>query len=378
LNESFEFVVNGRVIESEVSETAALFPRIREQLSVDGCARKFFIHDSRIESTDLRSLELVLSGEMKSEEGCQGCLIGFLGNEIFDRLFLNFSKSTEEKNLFELKKKSRINFESMDVSVLSIESLDSLLLNESISVESEDALLRHILKLGEGYRDLLRHIQVEFLSEDGLSLLSESVDIPPESVWEIVVDRITHPTFPDLRIMSDIPKIFAEFRGKLFSLLWRGSRDGFSASKFHGRCDGQANTLTLIFDTNGNIFGGFTPLQWESLVWNRKAGNENNTFKTDENQKSFVFTLKNPHNFPARKFALKADKKDRAIICDSEFGPFFPGGFCVSDNCNTNIESRAGMFGLCYTNDTGLDRETFLAGSRSFQVKEIEVFEITA
>jgi hypothetical protein len=55
-----------------------------------------------------------------------------------------------------------------------------------------------------------------------------------------------------------------------FSLLWRGSRDGFGASQFHGRYDSHANSLTLIWDTNGNIFGGFPLLKRESLVWNRK------------------------------------------------------------------------------------------------------------
>jgi hypothetical protein len=37
------------------------------------------------------------------------------------------------------------------------------------------------------------------------------------------------------------------------------------------------------------------------------------SYKADHSLKSFVFTLKNPHNFPVRKFALKAEKKDRAI-----------------------------------------------------------------
>jgi hypothetical protein len=172
LNESFEIIVNGRVIESEVSEPAALFPIIRDQLSVDGCARKFFVEDSRIESTDIHSFELVLSGEISSNFGFQGFLIGLFGNEMFDQLFVNCSKSAEEKSLFELNPESRTNFESPDVSLLSIESLDSLLLNESISVESEDPLLCHILKLGGGFRDLLRHIQLAFVTEDGLSLVS--------------------------------------------------------------------------------------------------------------------------------------------------------------------------------------------------------------
>jgi hypothetical protein len=81
-----------------------------------------------------------------------------------------------------------------------------------------------------------------------------------------------HAQRTDSLIVSDFPGIFAEFRGKQFKLLWRGSRDGFGASQFHGRCDAHSNTLTVILDTEGNIFGGFTPLEWESRVWNGKRG----------------------------------------------------------------------------------------------------------
>jgi hypothetical protein len=62
-------------------------------------------------------------------------------------------------------------------------------------------------------------------------------------------------------IVAHFPDIFAEFRGKRLSLLWRGGRDGFGARDFHRRCDGHANTLTLILDTKGNTFGGFTPVE---------------------------------------------------------------------------------------------------------------------
>jgi hypothetical protein len=37
----------------------------------------------------------------------------------------------------------------------------------------------------------------------------------------------------------------------------------------------------------------------------------------------------------------------------------------------------ATFLGNPYTNDTGLDGRTVFTGSRAFQVKEIEVFEIT-
>jgi hypothetical protein len=68
----------------------------------------------------------------------------------------------------------------------------------------------------------------------------------------------------DSLIVADFQALFAEFGGKRFVLLWRGSRDGFAACDFHCRCDGRAPTLTLIQDTEGNIFRGFTPVEWDS------------------------------------------------------------------------------------------------------------------
>jgi hypothetical protein len=121
----------------------------------------------------------------------------------------------------------------------------------------------------------------------------------------------------------------------------------------------------VILDPKGNIFGGFTPVEWES-----ERG-----IKADDTLNSFLFTLKNPLDVSARRFALKAGKKHQAINCCSEFGPcFYDIG--VYDSCNTNTSSWASV-GDSYTNDTGLGNNIVFTGSRYFQVKEIEVFEIT-
>jgi hypothetical protein len=128
----------------------------------------------------------------------------------------------------------------------------------------------------------------------------------------------------------------------------------------------------VILDTEGNIFGGFTPVEWESRTSSPWC-------KADDSQKSFLFTLKNPHNIPARRFALKAKKKSEAIYCDSGAGPIFGGYPCdiyVSDDCNANTRSSTSL-GISYTNDTGLDARVVFTGSENFRVKEIEVFEIT-
>jgi hypothetical protein len=122
--------------------------------------------------------------------------------------------------------------------------------------------------------------------------------------------------------------IFEDFKQQKFSLLWRGSRDGFKAQQFHTFCDGHPNTLTLILDTDGNVFGGFTPVEWELGMGMCKA---------DPSLKSFLFTLMNPHNVPARRFALNAERKDEAIYCWSDCGPHFCD-IVVSDDCNTNTK----------------------------------------
>jgi hypothetical protein len=212
---------------------------------------------------------------------------------------------------------------------------------------------------------------MRFLSASRLATLAERLVSPAEWAWDGIAEHLLIPllpctAMPDSAIISDFPEIFAEFRGKWFSLLWRGGRDDFGAGDFHSRCDDHANTLTVVLETNGNVFGGFTQVEWAN----------NCAFKADANLKSFLFTLKNPHNVPARRFALKTEKKDWAIGCFSNWGP----QFCDIDvlhDCNANTVSFISDFGHSYANNTGLDGTTFFPGSLSFKVKEIEVFGIT-
>jgi hypothetical protein len=231
------------------------------------------------------------------------------------------------------------------------------------------------LSLREEYRPLLNRIEIRFLSASGLAILIEHFAFLPECVCWGILDCLLHPPPPSgwtSAIVPDFPTLFEDFMGKQFTLLWRGSRDGFGYPDFHRRCDGHPNTLTVILDTNGNIFGGFTPVEWESTrIRNSKA---------DPSLKSFLFTLKNPHNFPPRRFALKADQSYRAVYHATDWGPHF-SDIGVSDSCNTNTVSHAHCFGSAYTNNTGLGGHpgvnAFLTNPSHFQVKEIEVFEIT-
>jgi hypothetical protein len=180
----------------------------------------------------------------------------------------------------------------------------------------------------------------------------------------------------DSLIVREDPPLFEEFQMKTWVLLWRASRDGFTAREFHRRCDGHKNTLMLSEDTDGNVFGGFTPVEWESRT--------RNFYKGDDSLRSFLFTLRNPHGVPPRKFALKERMKKYAIWCYSGLCAAF--GNC-SSGCqliaydNSNERSNYALIGrrwrdTTYENDTRY--EDFFTNEVWFGVKEIEVFEITS
>jgi hypothetical protein len=151
-----------------------------------------------------------------------------------------------------------------------------------------------------------------------------------------------------------------------YSLLWRGSRDGFRARDFHRCCDGRSPTLTLVSDTDGNIFGGFTAAEWEGPLLATRKG--------DSSGRHLLFTVRNPHNLPAQVFPVKPDCQSSAITVSSHHGPCF--GECdllICDCCDANA-SHARGFGSSYENTTGVEGRAVFTGSDAFTVKEIEVF----
>jgi hypothetical protein len=363
-DEVFKFVAENVTFECTVGQAIALSPAVREQLSVDACARTFSLKDV----TAVDSIRHLLWGDEVSIRRSQtglGRQLCSPGLELALALALAFAGT------------DRLDFTSFDLSMLSVEALDEVLVRGSFSIASEDALLERLLGLSDDYLPLLRRIEIGFLSTTGRATLAELFVVPRESLCCGILDFLRPPP-PDWNsmIVPDFPKLFGDFKRKQFTLLWRGSRDGFAADDFHGRCDGHANTLTMILDTKGNIFGGFTPVEWESRRWNERNGDEANTWKCDGSLQSFLFTLKNPHNVPPRRFPLNTEMKERAICCDSHYGPDFYD-FYVFNHCHQKSDSWTENFGTHYINDTGLDGKRFFTNSRHFKVKKIEVFEIT-
>jgi hypothetical protein len=121
----------------------------------------------------------------------------------------------------------------------------------------------------------------------------------------------------------------------------------------------------VILTTKGFIFGGFTPISWDS----------SNSWKADNSQQSFVFSIKNSRNSDPRSFPLV--NSSGAILCYSSYGPTFGTGHDIyaANACNENTSSYTNL-GSGYRNDTGLDGKEVLTGEYNFQVTEIEVFTI--
>jgi archaellum component FlaC len=163
-------------------------------------------------------------------------------------------------------------------------------------------------------------------------------------------------------ILREIPEILNDFQTKKWKLLWRGSRDGFEAQTFHDRCDGVANTLTLVLDMEWNVFGGFTSVKWDSGCLDRLG---------DRSLRSFLFMLRIPGNFSGKRFPLNEHSWEHAIYCDEKHGPWFGNdNLVVSDCSNSNSDSYIRK-GRAYELDGFSTPDEIL-----FRVKEIEVFEI--
>jgi hypothetical protein len=151
-----------------------------------------------------------------------------------------------------------------------------------------------------------------------------------------------------------------------WSLLYRGTRDGFDLDDFHSRCDLHSNTLTILKAKESDfIFGGYTTVSWD----------RSNEWKSDPN--AFLFSLTNKDKEPV-KMKIKPKRYHNAIHCDPKWGPIFGQDILIANNANARMDSCSSL-GFSYKHpryEFGTDEaRTFLAGSRDFQLDEIEVYE---
>ena len=125
---------------------------------------------------------------------------------------------------------------------------------------------------------------------------------------------------------------------KALTLLYRASDNEFSVKKFHQKCDGIENTVTVVETEFGKIIGGYTPVKWEST--------QSGQYKEDASGESFLFSVSLNEKYPVID-------KQKATLQNKDYGPIFGGGndLRLYDNCNANknhnnLNSR--FFWLCF------------------------------
>ena len=162
------------------------------------------------------------------------------------------------------------------------------------------------------------------------------------------------------------------------NLLYRATRDGFSAEAFHQKCDNYHNTLTII-KTNGNyVFGGFASVLWNEVLvgW-------------IDDPKAFLFSLRRNGIANDQKFVVNNNTWHADYTIEDNFrsGPSFGGGSDISICSNSNVDAFSYSY-FCITfvcpdecitsSDSWSCGRSYLAGSfDGWLTSEIEVYQLS-
>lgn len=176
--------------------------------------------------------------------------------------------------------------------------------------------------------------------------------IASESEMKFVFDHLIF-LYPDRKF--SISLIFTSYENNQ-----RSTVDS-SAEAFHKACDGKGPTLTLVKDTKGFIFGGFTNVEWGSTV----------KFEPDDD--GFLFSLNK------KKIILRDGGINRFSMNSlNKFGPTFGNGhdLNISNNCTQNRNSYNDLKTSYGVKDHEVSKYYLNGGKKYFQVDKYEVFSL--
>ena len=179
--------------------------------------------------------------------------------------------------------------------------------DDSIFIDRDGTLFRYILQY---FRTGLVPIDLNdaLLRRD---LTNEAKFYKIDSLVQLLeTDSEEKKLYLDTKILSlnyqiELNRLFGN-NNQQWKLIYRGSRDGYTAKVFHQLCDNKGATMTVIRAQNGCIFGGFTSISWSSVT----------TDKADPS--AFLFTLKNPFEIPPTKYPIHQRAIDFAVTHKSK------------------------------------------------------------
>mmetsp|Transcript_1620 Transcript_1620/g.5594 ORF Transcript_1620/g.5594 Transcript_1620/m.5594 type:complete len:641 (-) Transcript_1620:530-2452(-) len=208
-------------------------------------------------------------------------------------------------------------------------------------------------------------------SGSSLSSPSHSARSPSDPTGPLFDDTVLLQSLQQQRTLS---KYYGN-KTQQWTLIYRGSQDGFGSRDFHRCVDGQGPTLTVVQDasTQACLFGGFMSRSWHNKGRYIVANG------------CWLFSLRRPQG---DEDAVKIPCTDNKVAAmgHKDKGPTFGLGcdLFISDNCNLNNESYSHL-GESYQNayihqdidSKSLVRE-FFCGAFKFRVAEVEVFTLAS
>ena len=160
-----------------------------------------------------------------------------------------------------------------------------------------------------------------------------------------------------------------DVRRQHFELIYRASRDGFTAASFHAKCDDKARTLCVIKSAETQcIFGGYTEVSWNEV---------NKAYKTDP--AAFIFSLVRNQDDSAGPMRINCKTGGaNAIRGLNSYGPIFGNGddICISFDKKTTYGRLGKAYDFKLHAFASPSADNFLAGSLHFDISELEVYKI--
>lgn len=196
---------------------------------------------------------------------------------------------------------------------------------------------RNIYKMIDDFYENLKNDKINKLPEfeiDGL--FRESEIIKSEEEESLIGDMIS---------MIKIKK---------YRLLFRSSRDGDSANKFHTICDNHSKLIILVETKQGLRFGGYTSSKFKGTAHMKKDNN------------AFLFSLD-------KKKVYNIIPEEYAIYCYPNSGPSFSNGSLHIPDFFFEKPGRTGPVGGPFQFEKDYELNN---GEKNFFVQKLEIFQV--
>ena len=253
--------------------------------------------------------------------------------------------------------------------------------DESIFIDRDGDLFEYILQYLRTGRTpidinhaLLRQdltVEAQFYKLDALVNLLDENSVKEKPLPRSHSSAGSNQFYIDTKILSSSDQIelnkLGGYENQRWQVIYRASRDGYTAEAFHRICDGCFPTMTVIRSTNNCVFGGFTSVPWSS------------TTGAKADALAFLFTLRNPHGIKPSKCPIRERAIQFAVSHSRKNGPIF--GSAQYAGIDLSLQSPFNAFGnrICfpssYLDTTEMSRLIFTS-SDWFACDDIEIFTL--